>query len=144
MKGYMTVEASMVLPIAFGVIMFVLSLLFYSYDRCLLEQEVAALIVRSEYLAGEDLEEKVRNVDGAVREWYLDKYVWMDIEVPEIQVGANGIQVKAKGTFLGPFFGTALVEREEMRLSPTFLIRQNRKLKELAEKGEEEDEYGIY
>ena len=144
MKGYMTVEASLVLPMVFGVIMFVLSLLFYSYDRCLLEQEVTGLIVRSEYLEGENLEQKARNIEAEVEKWYLEKYVWMNIEVPELMVKVNEVQVKAEGFFRGPFFESVVVERGTMNLSPTFLLRQKIKLEKIAEKGEEKDEYGIY
>ncbi|MBQ7919614.1 MAG: pilus assembly protein [Lachnospiraceae bacterium] len=144
MKGYMTVEASLVLPAVFGVIMFVLSLLFFFYDRCLLEQEVTSLIVRSEYLEGESLEEKARNMKETVEDWYLEKYVWMDVRVPELLVKTNQVQVKAEGTFCGPFFDKAVVERGTMSLSPTFLLRQKVKLEKMEEKGKEENEHGIY
>lgn len=144
MKGYMTVEASLVLPMVFGVIMFVLSLLFFSYDRCLLEQEVTGLVVRSEYLEGESLEEKARNMKEMVEGWYLEKYVWMDIQVPELLVKANEVQVNAEGTFRGPFFDSVIVERKMTSLSPTFLLRQKVKLEKTVETVEEENEHGIY
>lgn len=144
MKGYMTVEASLVLPIVFSIIMFVLSLLLYSYDRCLLEQDVAALVVRSEYLDGGTTEEKVRRMRAEVGDWYLEKYVWMDVVVPEMVVKEDAVKIRAEGIFRGPFFEKVVVERQVLVLSPTFLLRQMRKLENAKESEEAVDEHGIY
>ena len=144
MKGYMTVEASLVLPMVFGVILFVLSLLFYSYDRCLLEQDVAALVVRSEYLEGGTTEEKVQRLKAEVREWYLEKYVWMDVTVPKLSVKEDSVKIRAEGNFRGPFFENIVVERQGMTLSPTFLLRQKMKLDKAKESEETVNEYGVY
>lgn len=144
MKGYMTVEASFVLPMVFGVVMFVLSLLFYSYDRCLLEQDVMSLIVRSEYIEGDGLEEKVRSMEAEVGKWYREKYVWADIAVQKLTVKEDSIRISAEGSFRGPFFEQMAVDRGMKRLPPTFILRQKIKLEKELENMEGTDEYGIY
>ncbi len=144
MKGYMTVEASMILPMVFGVVMFVLSLLFYSYDRCLLEQDVAALVVRSEYLDGGTIEEKAQRMNTEIAQWYLEKYVWMDVIVPEFVVKEDLVQIRAEGCFRGPFFKKVVVERQGRTLSPTFWLRQRIKLDKAKENEEAVNEHGVY
>ena len=116
MKGYMTVEASLVLPVVFGVMMFVLSLLIYSYDRCMLEQEVMSCLVEDEYE-----EEKTEA-------WYWNKYVWMSVEITEKAVGNGGERLGVRGNYNGPFFPDLEIERRAVRFSPTFWLRQKNKL----------------
>lgn len=144
MKGYMTVEASMVLPVAFGVIMFVLSLLLYSYDRCLLEQDMSALVVRSEYMDAGTIQEKAQRVNAEVEQLYLEKYVWMDVSVPKLVVKEDAVQIRAEGSFRGPFFKTVVVERQGLTLSPTFWLRQKNKTNKAMENEEAVDEHGVY
>lgn len=116
MKGYMTVEASLVLPLVFGMMMFVLSLLVYSYDRCVLEQEVMSYLVGSQYR-----EEKTED-------WYLEKYVWMGVEILEKADGSSGERLGVRGNYNGPFFADVEIERRALRFSPTFWLRQKNKL----------------
>lgn len=144
MKGYMTVEASMILPLVFGVVMFVLSLLFYSYDRCLLEQDVAALVVRSEYLDGGTIEEKAQRMNAEIAQWYWDKYVWMDVRAPKLVVREDSVQIRIEGDFQGPFFEAVAVERQGQTWSPTFWLRQKIKLDRAKENEEAVNEHGVY
>lgn len=143
-KGYMTVEASLVLPMVFGVIVFVICLLFYSYDRCLLEQDMSALVVRSGYLPGDTLKERLASMEGEVQDLYVEKYVWIDVAVQELVMKDAGISIAAAGTFRGPFFESAAAKRQIYSLSPTFFLRQKIKLEKNSEDLEESDEYGVY
>lgn len=144
MKGYMTVEASLVIPMVFGMVVFILSLLFYSYDRCLLEQDVMTYVVRSVYLDGDSVEEKTQSLEAELRNWYRDKYVWMDISVRELMIKADAVELKAEGSFQGPFFESALAKRQMVTWSPTFWIRQKIKLEEQLQDWEDTDEHGVY
>lgn len=133
MKGYMTVEASLLLPMVFGVLMFVLSLLFYSYDRCLLEQDVTSILVGSGY-GEEDVQEIASDIEREIIDWYLEKYVWMDVTIRELVVKDNSVRLAVEGKYNGPFFKDIEVQRQFMELSPTFWLRQKNKLeKQLAE-----------
>ena len=49
MKAYFTVEAMCVLPIMFGVYVFLIYGMFYQYDRCLLEQDVAFQAIKEQW-----------------------------------------------------------------------------------------------
>lgn len=122
MKGYMTVEASFVLPVVLGMMMFVMSLLIFVYDRCVLEQEVMS------YLVGNEYEE-----EGTV-DWYLNKYVWMDVETSEKRAGSTGKSLRVRGVYNGPFFPDAEIERRTWSFSPTFWIRQKNKLENSIQK----------
>ena len=72
MKGknaYFTVEAALVFSITISVILFVVYLLLFQYDRCLLEQDMGAMALwgsRVEASDGMSLEEKTNsgNVQG--------------------------------------------------------------------------------
>ena len=46
-KAYFTVEAAVLYPIVLGVIVLMTYLLFFQYDRCLLEQDMGRAAVRS-------------------------------------------------------------------------------------------------
>lgn len=53
MKAYFTVEAAYVLPMMLGVYVFLIYGMFYRYDRCLLEQDTALMVMEeSESLSG--------------------------------------------------------------------------------------------
>ena len=53
MKAYFTVEAACILPMMLGVYVFLIYGMFYRYDRCLLEQDAALMVMEeSETLAG--------------------------------------------------------------------------------------------
>ena len=144
MKGYMTIEASLILPMVFGVILFVISLLFYSYDRCLLEQDVTALVVRGEYLEGENIQEKVEFLEQEIQNWYVDKYIWMEVMVHALAVKENSVRIEAGGTFGGPFFQSVETQRESLVLSPKFWLRQKKKIEKQLQDWEETDENGVY
>ena len=44
--GYFTVEAAIVLPVVLGVYVFLITVLLVQYDRCVLEQDMASMIVK--------------------------------------------------------------------------------------------------
>lgn len=53
MKAYFTVEAACILPMMIGIYVFLIYGMFYRYDRCLLEQDAALMVMEeSETLSG--------------------------------------------------------------------------------------------
>lgn len=48
MKAYFTVEAACILPIVLGIYILLIYGMFYRYDRCLLEQDTALMIMKEE------------------------------------------------------------------------------------------------
>ena len=45
--GYFSVEAALVLPVVLGVYLFLITMLFVQYDRCLLEQDMASMLIKA-------------------------------------------------------------------------------------------------
>ena len=87
--AYFTVEAALVLPVLMGAILFVIYILFFQYDRCLLEQDLGAMALwgsRLEESGQERLEEKVQE---RVRGLYKEKYMAWDFAVLEASLEKN-------------------------------------------------------
>ena len=134
----MTVEAALVLPMAIGVILFVLYMLLFQYNRCLLEQDLGAMALwgsRVEFLEISDLEQMTQE---RIAGMYLDKYVAWEITELNASLQRNSFSVKggAQLTFPVPGWNFWSVEnvwgsRAEYsydRLSPVTFIRLCRKL----------------
>ena len=64
MKAYFTVEAACVLPMVLGVYVFLIYGMFYQYDRCLLEQDVALLVLEEEWSAAVGTEAEISSRHG--------------------------------------------------------------------------------
>ena len=73
--GYMSVEASLMLPLSFMVILLVLRLWFFRYDSVLQEMDTAAVVVRT--LQQQDLnsEEKAQYAVSQIQNRYKDQYI---------------------------------------------------------------------
>ena len=67
-KAYFTVEAAVLYPIVLGVIVLMTYLLFFQYDRCLLEQDMGRAAVRSGSRWMQKKEELAQILDCAQRE----------------------------------------------------------------------------
>lgn len=148
-NGYMTVEASLIMPLVFLVILFIIYVGFYQHDRCVMEQAAYRAALRGSSLYGADKDEKYRAVEDTLRELTENGLVVME-ETHEIQIKEQ-ITILSEGNLRIPLSG--LVEltgsgewsaekKTESRLSdPVFFIRLCRKL-ELGEKkeGSEEEE----
>ena len=39
-NAYFTVEAALIIPLVLGILVFLIFIMFYQYDRCLLEQDI--------------------------------------------------------------------------------------------------------
>lgn len=50
MKGYFTIEASLVMPVVLGFYVFVIWILLYIYERCIWEENACRMLVRKEYV----------------------------------------------------------------------------------------------
>lgn len=134
--AYMTVEAVLILPIVFGVILLVIYLWFYQYDRCLMEQDAGMLAMRGAAMGAEDYEERMEATKSLLAENYAGKYVaWEDLGT-DIKIAKGKISVKQKGSIPFPFSGLAFwdgeslwkmsVSYENELLSPASILRKYR------------------
>lgn len=81
-EGYFTVEAAMVMPMILITILSVVYLLFFQYNRCLMEQDVGVLALRGAALQTEDNEDRIRRLREAAEDVYCEKYiVWESDEI---------------------------------------------------------------
>ena len=87
-NGYFTVEAALVFPFVMGVVIFIIYILFFQYDRCLMEQSAGTLAMRCCTLQTRDREELVQTI--YVQAQTDDKgYVAWDMQDTEIQAKEN-------------------------------------------------------
>lgn len=134
--AYMTVEAAMVLPIALGVIVFVIYLLFFQYDRCLLEQNTGILALRACSMQIKDNEERLRLLMEEA-EQKDERYLAWVIEDAVMKFRGNQIRVERSGMLRCPFPGLLGLENkdwrssivyENYRIEPVEFIRNCRKI----------------
>lgn len=141
-NAYLAVEAALVLPMVFGMILFIVYMLLFQYDRCLMEQDLGAMALwgcSAEAREGETLEEMTEERMGAM---YKDKYVAWHFTELESRLERNRFAVggKAQLAFSVPgleFWGRnvwgAQASYEYRRLSPAVFIRLCRGLKKLVQ-----------
>lgn len=104
-NGYFTVEAACVYPFVIAVILLVIYVWFFLYDRCLMEQDCAGIMVKGAVLQGVSVSERIDYMKGLISENYNKQYLcWED---GERTVGYdNGmIEISTQGSLEFPFMG---------------------------------------
>ena len=71
-RGYFTVEAAMIFPFVMGVILLVIYMWFFQYDRCLMEQDYALITVLGTEKQGLSPEERVEHIRKLISGLYTD------------------------------------------------------------------------
>lgn len=143
-NAYFTLEACLIMPFVFGVIIFIMYVGFYSYDKCLLRQDTYRLLIRGCQIKNASNEDVMKRIKEEESKWYYDKYVmcvWAD---KRISVEYNSIDISG-GCVLNvsnPFadrLGTEKtwdinIEAEVARIHPIDTIRSCRKIESLLDK----------
>ena len=109
--AYFTVEAAVLYPIVLGVMLLMIYLLFYQYDRCLLEQDMGSAVVRggSRWMqTKEELDRKLREEDMFFGE---EKYIAWESELPQWKLEKNRITVEQAGRLKYPFVGMGITQK---------------------------------
>lgn len=136
LDGYFTVEAAMIYPIVLCVIICIIYLLFFQYDRCLMEQSAAVLAIRSCSLP---VEQNAEIVSLIMYQASLDdrSYIaWDEAEV-SVAVKGNDITVKKEGWMKFPFAGNFIKENiwytdvtyRSRRIKPLVFMRTCKKIR---------------
>lgn len=135
--AYLTVEASLLLSIVIGVILLVVYLLFFQYDRCLMEHTTGVLGVRGCTLQIKDKESLLMEL-VEYGEQKDGRYLAWDLEDVIVQLKGNTVFVKRDGKLRFPFRSMLLgsVDREwessivfkNYRIEPVEFIRNWRKV----------------
>lgn len=140
--GYFTVEAAMVMPVVLYLVFMIMYLMFFQYNRCLMELDVGIFAMRGTLLQVGSNEDRAQQLRKQALE--LEEESYMGWRCQEIQWKMkNGIlQVEQQGNLVFPFTKEswdAEVSYENHILSPVSFLRYYRKLV-----GGKDDTDGIY
>jgi hypothetical protein len=141
-NAYMTIEATLVLAIVFGIQLLGIYLFVFQYNRCLLTQDAERLVVLGVSERGEPKEALGVYLQKKANEIYREKYLACNISGMEIALDGNAVSVSLKGEMTLPVFGIEIspeenakeiaTERKAERLSESVFLRLIKKGKELA------------
>lgn len=136
--AYFTAEAAMVLSVTLGIILLLVYIIIFQYDRCLLEQDIGALALKGCSVQATNKNELLQELELYGNEIYMDKYVaWKSDEI-SIALSGNTVKVEQKGQLLFPFaeksdFGEkekweVKAMYENKSISPVLFLRTYRRL----------------
>lgn len=138
-EAYFVVEAALVLPLAISAILLAVGLFVFQYDRCLMEQDMAAQALRAAVAEAESTEKLTEKIQIQSAELYRDKYVAWDFILMEINLKKGIIEAAGQGEFRFPLPKWNLWNRENIweagvlykahRIVPVDFIRNCRKVK---------------
>lgn len=137
-NAFLSVEAAIVVPLAVSAILLAVSLFVFQYDRCLMEQDMAAQAVKAasvEARSNEELADKIRLQTAGL---YRNKYVAWDMILLDIKMKKGIIEAVGEGGFRFPLPGWNLWNEDNIwsvrseykahRVSPVTFIRNCRKI----------------
>ena len=127
-KAYFTVEASLVMPIVIGSIVFIMGFLLFWYNRCMMEQDLSMLTVKGSQVNIDDPERFL----GELRDWQRDnfseKYYGWAREGITYSRERNVIRLNEKGKMiLGDRIWKAEVTGSALRMNAASFLRTCRR-----------------
>ena len=135
--GYMTVEAALIMPMALGIVILVLRIWFFRYDRVLQDMDTCSVVVRCMEQQDMNADERAAYVIEQMQGRYKDSYIAWDFG--EVSATCNGNSVTCTVTGSGghisgiaglwnePDAYSASSERTRTVIPETFVIRTYRK-----------------
>lgn len=128
--AYFTVEAAMVLPLATGILLFVIYFMLYQYNRCLMEQDAILLALRAESIQETDKEKLEEAFKREEDRQDKKKYIaWKHTGTKVTLKGYKMIICRSGHLRFDPERGwKAQVSCENTRISPAFFLRNCRRL----------------
>uniref|UniRef100_UPI004056D89D TadE/TadG family type IV pilus assembly protein n=1 Tax=Acetatifactor sp. TaxID=1872090 RepID=UPI004056D89D len=135
-EGYFTVEAAMVLPMVCVVVLFIVYLWFFQYNRCVMEQDAGVLALRGVAMQTENQEERMMNLRNQANGMNREKYIAWECNEAELKIGNGVVEVVQSGRNLMSFGIAGLGEQEAMLnvsfenhlLNPVSFVRNYRKI----------------
>ncbi len=140
-KAYFTVEAAVLYPIILGTIVLMTYLLFFQYDRCLLEQDMGKAVVRGGSRWMQKKEELNRRLEEKEMFFDTEKYIAWESELPVWKLEKNQVTVEQTGRMPYPFSSIAGVPGywstkatfQVKRNNPVEILRNYQRLQERTE-----------
>ncbi len=136
-EGYFTVEAALVMPVVLWTLMFTIYLMFFQYNRCLMEQNIGVLALRGSMLQVQGNEERMKALQEQACELYDEKYIAWDSSEIKLKLEKGHLQIEQSATLEFPFASGLLKEAkgwetnisyENRVLSPVSFLRYYQKL----------------
>ena len=94
--GYMTVEATILLPTVFFIIILLIYIGFYMYDDCLIKQDNARMIIRMGQIKWSDDNNITKRFNEYENEWYYDKYITFSKDSRDLNISLTKFVVSEK------------------------------------------------
>ena len=146
-RAYFTVEAAVLYPVVLGVVLLMMYLLFFQYDRCLLEQDMGRAAVRSGSRWMQKKEELNRQLQEKDLLFDAKKYIAWESGLPTWKLEKNQVTVEQTGRMPYPFsamaelpgYWSAKASFQVNRNSPVDAVRIYRKYQERTTGQEEEN-----
>lgn len=128
-QAYFTVEASLVLPIVIASLVFTICFLLFCYNRCLMEQDVAMLSVRTASYGARSVGTMEPKIGAWQKEYLTDKYYAWEMEDYVMSYSGNKRTITRSGKLLmGDRLWKASAESEITRVQPVTFVRLCRRL----------------
>lgn len=144
LDAYMTVEVALVFPMVMGSILFVIYMMLFQYDRCLLEQDTGAIALWGSLVEAADTAEMESKIQERMSEMYRDKYMMWRFQTLDAALDKNRFSVNSAGQLSFPFAGlnywgsgntwSVQAGYGYNRLEPVTFIRICRKARKAVEK----------
>ena len=103
-EGFFSVEAALVLPVVLGVYLFLIVMLFLQYDRCLLEQDMASVMIKAGNYEGTP-QQTVTYLQELTAQWELEQYLWVRPQAPHFTIRGSQVRLEAAGEYTVPILG---------------------------------------
>lgn len=127
--GYFTVEASMVFPMIIIEIVLMILLMFYQYNRCLMEQDLGTLMLRGVLMREESNQEKLKKIENVARNQNMETYIAWEKGKTKIVIKQGKLYLTQMGSLLA-LHSAGEVKREYVghTVSPAFMLRRFRNM----------------
>ena len=102
-NGYFSVEAALVLPAVLGVYLFLITVLFVQYDRCLLEQDMASMLVKVSNHSGTP-QQQLEYLQELTTAWDREQYLWVQVQSPHFTIQGQQIRLEEAGEYGMPLY----------------------------------------
>ncbi|MCI9438520.1 MAG: hypothetical protein HFH85_15430 [Lachnospiraceae bacterium] len=132
-NAYFTVEAALVFPLVISGILFVVYMLLFQYDRCLMEQDLGAMALWGSVAESADSAVFEQKIQKRMAELYRDKYVAWRFTKLDAELDRNHFRTKGRGGISFPLSGWAFpgtgsfwdaeIDFDYSRLAPVTFIR---------------------
>lgn len=127
--AYFTVEASLVLPVVIGSIVFVICFLLFWYNRCLMEQDLATYAVKTAQSRAGNVEDVEKELRDWKKEYMTEKYYAWELEDLTMSIRHDWVELRRGGRLMmGERLWKADASCGTLRMHPASYLRICRRL----------------